>query len=105
MTGLIELPLSQVGSPMIVMLTFFVFVLASLGAWVGLFSYDMFSFAHMQILCVLTIMLFGRRSTHMPDNIHIVTNMQESRAGASEGVFNVMYVFYNGMVSELVKSL
>ena len=65
----------------------------------------MFLFAHVEILIVLTIMLFCRRFTHLPDNIHIVTSMQESRAEGSEGVYNVMYVFHNGMVSVLVNSL
>ena len=58
----------------------------------------MFLFAHVEILCVLSIMPFWRRVTHLPDYIHILTSMQEGRAGGSEGVFNVMYVLHSGMV-------
>ena len=73
--------------------------------WVGLFIYDMLYFAHGQILCVLTIMVFGQCSINLPDNIHILTSMQESRAWGLEGLFHVMYVFHNLMVFVLVKSL
>ena len=103
---LIYLPLSQVGSRTILLLTWeCLILLCKLGYVYFMLGYSAMTCCACGILCVLTIMCLCRRVTHLPDYVHILTSMQEGRAGGLEGVFNDMYVLHNGLVSVFVKPL